>query len=51
MDVEVTEIAGTSYMRIAVSLPFAMAMPFMPPRDITLRVETLAPMVSPTQLN
>ncbi len=31
MDVEVTEIAGTSYMRIAVSLPFAMAMPFMPP--------------------
>jgi Flp pilus assembly protein TadG len=51
MDVEVTEIAGTSYMRIAVSLPFVMAMPFMPSRDITLRVETLAPMVSPTQQN
>ncbi len=51
MDVEVTQVAGTSYMRIAVSLPFTMQMPFMPTRDITLRVETLAPMVSPTQLN
>lgn len=51
MDVEVTAIAGTSYMRIAISVPYAMSMPFIGQRAVTLRVETLAPMVSPTQLN
>lgn len=49
LDVEVTEIAGTSFMRIAVQFPFDVEIPFLPPRRVDLRVETLAPMVSPLQ--
>jgi Flp pilus assembly protein TadG len=49
LDVEVTEIVGTSFMRIAVAFPFDIEIPFLPPRQVELRVETLAPMVSPVQ--
>jgi Flp pilus assembly protein TadG len=49
LDVEVTQIVGTSFMRIAVAFPFDIEIPFLPPRQVELRVETLAPMVSPVQ--
>ena len=44
--VAVTEIAGTSYMRIDVEFPFMVRIPFLPDREVRMRVETLAPMVS-----
>jgi Flp pilus assembly protein TadG len=47
LDVEITAIDGTSYMRIAVSFPFESSMPFRS-GVTTLSVSTLAPMVSPT---
>jgi Flp pilus assembly protein TadG len=49
LDVEVTEIATTSYMRIAVRFPARLSIPFLPVRELSLQVETLAPMVSPLQ--
>jgi hypothetical protein len=49
LDVEVTEISATSYMRIEVRFPVTLSVPFLPSQSLTLRVETLAPMVSPFQ--
>jgi Flp pilus assembly protein TadG len=48
LDVEITELSGTSYMRISVSFPFQTALPYTWSTDILLTVSTLAPMVSPT---
>jgi Flp pilus assembly protein TadG len=47
--VEVTEIVDTSFMRVSVQFPYRLSVPLLPERELTLRVETLAPMVSPTQ--
>jgi hypothetical protein len=47
--VEVTELSGTTYMQIAVEFPVRLWVPFLPDRELTLRVDTLAPMVSPVQ--
>jgi Flp pilus assembly protein TadG len=49
LDVEITEVSGTSFMEIAVSFPFETSLPFLPVHEIMLKVSTLAPMVSPTQ--
>jgi hypothetical protein len=48
LEVEVTEVVGTSFMRVAVQFPYRIAVPLMRPRDVQLRAETLAPLVSPT---
>jgi hypothetical protein len=48
LEVEVTEIVGTSFMRVVVQFPYRIAVPLLPPRDVQLRAETLAPLVSPT---
>ncbi len=48
LQVEVTAIAGTGFMRIAVQFPYSVAVPLLQPRDVQLRAETLAPLVSPT---
>jgi Flp pilus assembly protein TadG len=48
-NVEVTEIAGTTYMQIAVEFPVEIAVPLLPVQTVTMRVDTLAPMVSPLQ--
>jgi Flp pilus assembly pilin Flp len=49
LDVEVTRIAATSFMRIAVRFPVRLSVPFLWSREISLQVETLAPMVAPLQ--
>jgi hypothetical protein len=48
LKVEVTEIVGTSFMRVAVQFPYLVAVPLMPSHTVQLRAETLAPLVSPT---
>lgn len=47
-EAEVTRIAGTSFMAIVVRFPYRLAVPFLAPRDLPMRVEHLAPMVSAT---
>jgi Flp pilus assembly pilin Flp len=49
IDVEVTRVAGTNYMQIDVTFPFLIEIPFIAAREVALRVETLAPIVSPLQ--
>jgi len=49
LDVGITEIAGTSFMEISVAFPYTISIPLIPETDVTLRVATRAPMVSPTQ--
>jgi Flp pilus assembly pilin Flp len=49
LDVGITEIAGTNFMEISVEFPFTVSIPLMEDTDVTLRVATRAPMVSPTQ--
>ena len=49
LDVQIAEVAGTSFMEISVQFPFEVSVPFIPARELTLRVATRAPMVSPTQ--
>jgi Flp pilus assembly pilin Flp len=49
LDVEVSEIAATSFMRIAVRFPVRLSVPFLPSKELMMQVETLAPMVSPFQ--
>jgi Flp pilus assembly protein TadG len=46
--VEISEVSGTSYMRITVSFPFHTALAFGSDSELLLNVSTLAPMVSPT---
>lgn len=48
LDVEVTEVVGTNFMRIAVQFPFRIAVPLLESHTVQLRAETLAPLVSPT---
>jgi Flp pilus assembly protein TadG len=48
LSVEISEVSGTSYMRITVSFPFHTALAFSSDSEILLNVSTLAPMVSPT---
>jgi Flp pilus assembly protein TadG len=49
LDVTISEISGTSYMEVLVSFPFEVSIPFSSVSELTLRVKTLAPMVSPVQ--
>jgi Flp pilus assembly protein TadG len=49
LDVEITEVSGTSFMEISVRFPFRTVLPFVPGQELVLNVSTLAPMVSPTQ--
>lgn len=48
LDVDITQVSGTSFMQISVEFPFTVSIPMMPDTDVTLRVATRAPMVSPT---
>ncbi|CAN5655769.1 hypothetical protein BH23PSE1_BH23PSE1_13230 [soil metagenome] len=48
--VEVTRIADTNYMRIAVRFLFDISVPLLPPRRIFMNAEALAPMVSPSRM-
>jgi Flp pilus assembly protein TadG len=48
LEVEISEVSGTSYMQISVSFPFHTALAFRSDSEILLSVSTLAPMVSPT---
>ena len=47
--VSITEVAGTSFMQIAVEFPVQTSLPFASLSEVNLRVATLAPMVSATQ--
>jgi Flp pilus assembly protein TadG len=49
LEVAITEVVGTSFMEVSVQFPYVLAVPFLPAREIELRVETLAPLVSPLQ--
>jgi len=51
LDVNVlsTAISGTDYMRISVGFPFHTIIPFSSVSTVTLDVDTLAPVISPTQ--
>jgi Flp pilus assembly protein TadG len=49
LEVEVTELADTSFMRVSVAFPYRIAIPFVPAREVVLRAETFAPRLSPTQ--
>lgn len=51
LDVNVlsTTISGTDYMRISVSFPFHMIIPFSSVSTVTLDIDTLAPVISPTR--
>lgn len=49
LDVEITEVSGTSFMEISVSFPYQVSLPFLPVTEVMLNVSTMAPMVSPTQ--
>jgi len=42
-------ISGTDYMRISVGFPFHTIIPFSSVSTVTLDVDTLAPVISPTQ--
>lgn len=46
VEVEVTLVAGTSFMQIAVQFPYRIAAPLLEARDVTMRVEHLVPLVS-----
>lgn len=41
--------ARDSEIRISVQFPYRLTVPMMRERELILRIETLAPMVSPTQ--
>jgi Flp pilus assembly protein TadG len=49
LDVSVTEVAGTRYMRISVRFPYELQVPLLPAATLDMDVETLAPMVGPMQ--
>lgn len=46
VEAEVRAVGGTSFMEIAVRFPYRIAAPLLKARDVTMRVEHLAPMVS-----
>jgi Flp pilus assembly protein TadG len=48
LDVQISEVSGTSYMEITVTFPFHTALPLGRRSELLLTVSTLAPMVSPT---
>ena len=49
LEVEIVEVSGTDFMEIAVLMPHTLSVPLLPISEVTLRVATRAPMVSPTQ--
>ena len=44
-----TTISGTDYMKITASFPFNLTIPFATKSDFNIGVDTLAPVLSPTQ--
>ncbi len=49
VDVLSTAISGTDYMSISVGFPFHTIIPFSSVSTVTLNVDTLAPVISPTR--
>jgi Flp pilus assembly pilin Flp len=49
LEVEIMEVSGTDFMEVAVRMPHSISVPFLPVSNVTLRVASRAPMVSPTQ--
>ena len=49
VNVSSTSISGSDYMKISVSFPFHASIPLSSVSILSLKVETLAPMISPTK--